>query len=150
MFLCPIMKESPGTESAIEDTVNIWGHIFKSKLPVMQMVSGRASNQTLWSACGEFDRLVTVTLGRETMLPSRHHWWEVLQHPCLQPTLTAVTALGWVCTVTFPTGRHLRHQPQRHSILDSSADSEQPAQPEEEMRAEEWGSDLVFLPPFLD
>lgn len=57
---------------------------------------------------------------------------------------------GGLGTTGFPSERHPRDWPQGHQLLDSLADSGQPMQPEEEMRVEKQGSDLVLLPPFPD
>lgn len=56
----------------------------------------------------------------------------------------------WGFTLGIPGEKHPGHWSQRHEPLHSSVVSEQPVQIEEEMKAEERGSDLVFLPPFPD
>lgn len=72
---------------------------------------------------------------------------KVIWHPTQRPPLTALFWGG---------GLHCRNPWRetawswRHQSLESSAVLGKPVQPEEEIRAEERGSDLVFLPPFPD
>lgn len=70
---------------------------------------------------------------------------KVVWHPCPAATSCSPGLEWWLGVVAAGISRE--RQP---GLGDISAALGKPVQPEEEMRAKERGSDLVFLPPFPD